>query len=161
MPYYYDVTKAITTNGSAGTESSHFRIATVANQESARITGLYVASRFGTAGGAQLRLKTNTGTAASGGTANTPGQRNIRGNPAAQTTVFDDTTTITPGATLKQRLTVGFAQTGGMGGWVATEPAAAFAMMPNAASPVDVEITSLAAAASVTADATIEFAEGA
>jgi hypothetical protein len=33
-------------------------------------------------------------------------------------------------------------------------------MMPNAANPVDVEITSLANAASVTADLTVEFGEG-
>lgn len=161
MPYYYDVNRALTTNGSAGTESTHFRVVTVANQESARITALYATARFATAGGGQMRLKTNTGAAATGGTAQTPGVKNSRGSVAAQTTWFNDATAITAGATLVTRLTVGFAQTGGMGGWVATEPSSAFAMMPNAASPVDIELTSIAASASVTFDATAEFAEGA
>ena len=161
MPFYYDVTRALTTNGSAGTESTHFRVATVANQESARITGIYAASRFGTAGGGQIRLKTNSGTAASGGTAQTPTPRNSRGAAAAQTTWFNDGTTITAGTTLTTRVTIGFAQTGGMGGWVATEPSAAVQMMPNATNPVDAEVTSVASSTSVTLDFTAEFAEGA
>jgi hypothetical protein len=161
MPFYYDFTRALTSNGSAGTESTHYRMATAANQESARITGLYAASRFGTAGGAQIRLKTNSGTAASGGTAQTPAPRNSRGSVAAQLTVFNDASAITAGTTLTTRVTIGFAQTGGMGGWVATEPSAAVQMMPNATNPINAEITSLASSASVTYDLTCEFAEGA
>jgi hypothetical protein len=61
---------------------------------------------------------------------------------------------------LTTRLTIGAAQTGGTGGWVATEPAAKIQMMPNATNPVDVEITSLAASSSVTAELTLEFGEG-
>lgn len=160
MPFYYDVTRAITTNGSANTESSHYRIATVANQETAAMKGVYGAARFATAGGAQLRLKDNSGTAASGGTSQTPRPKNIRGAVAAQTTFFNDATAITPGATLTTRLTVGVAQTGGMGGYQPIEPAAAVQMMPNAASPVDCEVTSLAASASVLIDMGIDFSEG-
>ncbi len=160
MPYYYDFTRALTTNGSANTESSHFRMATVANQESCGISGMYAAGRLATAGGAQIRLKDNTGTAASGGTAQTPVPRNRRGSVAAQTTVFNDATAITAGSALTTRMSVGFAQTGGMGGWVALEPAAKIQMMPNATNPVDCEITSLASAASVTMDASVEFSEG-
>jgi hypothetical protein len=160
MPFYYDLTRAITTNGSAGTESTHLWGTTIANQETVGVSGLYIASRFGTAGGAQIRLKDNTGTVASGGTAQTPVPRNRRGSAAAQSAWKNDATAITPGATLLTRVTVGFAQTGGMGGWVATEPTAKIQLMPNATNPVDVEITSLASSASVTGDLTVEFGEG-
>lgn len=160
MPFYYDVDRAITTNGSAGTESTHLWGTTIANQETVGVSGFYCASRFGTAGGAQLRIKTNTGTVASGGTATTPTKRNLRGSPAAQSVWANDATTITAGTTLLTRVSVGFAQTGGMGGWVATEPTNKIQMMPNATNPVDVEFTSLASSASVTADLTVEFGEG-
>jgi hypothetical protein len=160
MPFYYDLTRAITTNGSANTESTHLWGKTAANQETVGISGLYIAARFGTAGGAQIRLKDNTGTTASGGTGQTPVPRNRRGSPAAQSIWANDATAITPGATLLTRVTIGFAQTGGMGGWVATEPTAKIQMMPNATNPVDVEITSLASSASVTADLSLEFGEG-
>lgn len=160
MPFYYDVARAITSNGSAGTESTHLWGTTVANQETVGISGYYMAARFGTAGGAQARLKTNTGTVASGGTATTPTKRNLRGSPAAQSTWSNDATAITPGTTLLVRMSVGFAQTGGMGGWVATEPTNKIQMMPNATNPVDCEFTSLASSASVTADLTVEFGEG-
>ncbi len=160
MPFFYDLNRSITTNGSAGTENTHLWGTTVANQETVSISGLYIAARFGTAGGAQIRLKSNTGAVASGGTSQTPTPRNQRGSPAAQSAWKNDATAITPGATLTTRMTVGFAQTGGMGAWVATEQAAKFQMMPNAANPVDVEITSIANAASVNADLSLEFAEG-
>jgi len=160
MPYYYDVNRALTSNGSANTESSHLYLKTIANQETASVKGLYAASRFATAGGAQLRGKTNTGTTVSGGTSQTPAPRNIRGSAAAQTTCFNDATAITAGTTLTTRITVGFAQTGGMGGWVALEPSASIQLPPNATSPVDFEVTSLASVASLTFDATVEFSEG-
>lgn len=160
MPFYYDVVRAITTNVSAGTESSHLWAKTAANQETVGLSGVYIASRFGTAGGAQLRVKDNSGTTASGGTGQTPRPRNIRGAPAAQSVWANDATTITAGATLTTRVTIGFAQTGGMGGWVATEPTAKIQMMANATNPVDVEFTSLATSSSVTAEITAEFGEG-
>jgi hypothetical protein len=122
--------------------------------------GLYLASRFGTAGGAQARIKTNTGTTASGGTPQTPSPRNLRGNPAAQSLWSNAGATITAGATLTIRMSVGFAQTGGMGGWIPITPQDAIQLMPNATNPVDVEFTTLASSASVTADMTVEFGEG-
>ena len=118
------------------------------------------APRFATAGGAQLRFKDNTGTVASGGTAQTPIPKNRRGNPAAQSAWKNDATAITPGGTLLVRGMVGFAQTGGMGGYVPIVPTAAIQMMPNATNPVDVEITSLAATASVPFDLQVEIGEG-
>lgn len=160
MPFFYDINRATTSNGSANTETSHLWGTTVANQETVSILGIYGASRFATAGGAQLRLKDNTGTVASGGTATTPTPKNRRGNPAAQSTWKHDGTAITPGATLVTRLTVGMAQTGGMGGYVPIVPNAAVQMMPNATNPVDAEITSNCATASVTFDLTLDIGEG-
>jgi hypothetical protein len=160
MPYYYDLNRITTSNASAGTETTHLWGTTIANQETVGIVGIYVAGRFGTAGGAQIHFKHNTGTVASGGTTQTPSPRNLRGAPAAQSAWKNDATAITAGATLVQRLTIGFAQTGGMGGWVATEPTAKFQMMPNATNPVDVELTSVASSASVNFDLTVELGEG-
>ena len=160
MPFFYDISRATTSNGSANTESSHLWGTTVANQETVTIFGLYGASRFATAGGGQLRLKDNTGTIASGGTATTPTPKNRRGNPAAQSTWKNDATAITPGTTLLTRMTVGLAQTGGMGGYVPPQQDAAVQMMPNGANPVDVEVTSLFATASVTFDMTLDIGEG-
>ena len=160
MPFYYDLVRSVTTNGSGGTESCHVYGKTIANQETVGVSGVYVGSRFGTAGGAQLRVKTNSGTTASGGTSQTPFARNIRGAVAAQSTWFNDATAITVGTTLTNRVSIGFAQTGGMGGWVATEPSAKIQMMPNATNPVNIEFTSVATTASVTGDLTIEFSEG-
>lgn len=157
MPYYYSIRKSITTNGTANTLSSHFRFATIANQMMARIMELAGAARFGTAGGATLQL-IRAGTIGTGGTANTPSKRNPNSR-AADTTAFDDTTAITAGATPVTQLTVGVAQTGGHGGWVAIELDAAFAMLPNGTANGNLEIGSLANSSSVTIDPTIGLME--
>ena len=67
---------------------------------------------------------------------------------------------MTASSSASTRMTVGFAQTGGMGGYVPIVPTAAIQMMPNATNPVDVEVTSDAATASVTFDLTIDIGEG-
>jgi hypothetical protein len=159
MPFY-DLNRAVTTNASANTESTHMWAKTAANQETANITGIYGAFRFATAGGVQVNVKDNSGTTASGGTGQTPRPRNIRAAPAAQSTWANDGTAITNGTTLVVRLSIGCAGTGGMGGWVAPVPSAAFQMMPNATNPVDMEFTSNAAVASVTGNISWEFSEG-
>ncbi len=159
MPFY-DLNRAITTNGSANTVSTHLWGTTVANQESVGIVGLFGAMRFATAGGCQINLVDNTGAVATGGTAQTPIPKNRRAAPAAQSAWKNDASAITPGATLITRISVGCAQTGGMGGWVPLVPGDAVQMMPNATNPVDVEITSNTATASVTGNITLEFGEG-
>jgi len=157
MPFYYDVKKVVTTNGTANTLSTHFRFLTVANQMVARFMGLYGAARFGTAGGAVLKL-IRAGTAGTGGTSQTPAKRNPNAR-AADTTALDDATTITAGATPVTHLSVGVAQTGGMGGWVALEQDHAPAMLPNGGANGNMEIGSLANSASVTVEVTAEFQE--
>jgi hypothetical protein len=160
MPLYYDLNYAFTTSSSAGTEVSQVWAKTAANQETVNIVGLYLASRFGTAGGGQARIKSNTGATASGGTSQTPAARNLRYGVASQSLWTNAGATITAGATLTVRMTVGFAQTGGMGGWIPITPQDGIQMMPNATNPVDLEFTALASSASVTADMTVEFTEG-
>lgn len=160
MPLYYDLNYAFTTNSSAGTENQMMWGKTASQQETVGLVGLYIAGRFGTAGGAQARIKTNTGTTASGGSSQTPAARNLRYGVAAQSIWANAGSTITPGVTLTIRMSIGFAQTGGMGGWIPITPQDSIQMQPNATNPVDVELTNLASAASVTGDMTLEFQEG-
>lgn len=152
--------RTTSTNGSATVLSTHFWGKTVANQETLGIYGLYAAARLTTAGGAQLRIAHNTGVTAAGGTSQTAQPKNLRGSVAAQSSWFSDNASITAGTTLLQRLTIGFAQTGGMGGYVPIVPTAAIQMMPNATNPVDVEIQSVASTATVLFDLTIDLGEG-
>ena len=65
-----------------------------------------------------------------------------------------------PGAALTTRISIGFAQAGGVGAWSPRDVSAKVQMMANAASPVDIEITSIASATSVPFDVTVEFSEG-
>lgn len=127
----------------------------MANQESAKLVGLYGAARFGTAGGAQLRVKTFA-TASTVGSAKTPAERHPNG-PAASLTAF---TGPTAGATPVVRLTVGLAQTGGTGGWVALEPSAAITLLANGGANGNADVFSIAASASVPLDFTVEHSEG-
>lgn len=161
MPFYYDIVRATTTNVTPATESQHLRVATVANQDTCTLRALYGNARNTAAGGLSIRLKSNTGTAGSGGTAQTPGVKAVRGAVAAQTTVFNDATALTPGTTLVNRASVGAANTGGQGGWSALEAAGTLSQSPNATNPINTEVYSIAAVASIAIDVTLEFAEGA
>lgn len=158
MPFYYSLFKEVTTNGSADTLSTHFRLLTVANQLTAKVVGLYGNAREGTAGGADLSL-VRPGAAGTGGTAQTPAKRNPD-SPVAATTAFDDTTAITAGTSPVDHVSVGVAQTGGMGGWVALEADHALLLKPNGGANGNAEVSSRADAVSQKIRATIEFSEG-
>ena len=125
--------------------------------------GLYAVyfAPFGTAatGAAVGRVKTNAGPTAAGGTATTPRARSLLA-PAAQSVWKSDASVITAGAALTTRISIGFAQAGGMGAWSPRHVSAKVQMMGNAASPVDIEFTSIASATSVPFDMTVEFSEG-
>lgn len=166
MPYYYSVVRTpgtpgtlLTTNGTPNTLSTHFRFLTVANQQMARIMGMFFNARFNTAGGA-LGMLIRGGAAGSGGTANTPVSKKGTLNRAADTTAFDDTSVITAGTTPILQQTVGFAQTGGQGGWVALELDDSYQMAPGGGAQGNLEVGSKAATASVSFDATINMQEG-
>jgi hypothetical protein len=160
LPLFYDVNYASTTNSSAGTETTQLWVKTAAEQETLSLVGCYGSCRGGTAGGASIRIKHNTGTTASGGTAQTPAAKNLRYAVAAQSIWANGGTAITPGATLVTRMSIGVAQTGGMGGYIPITPQEAIQMQPNATNPVDLEFTNIANGSSVAMDMTAEFGEG-
>jgi hypothetical protein len=167
MPFYYDLNFSVTSSATAGSEATYMAGKTVSsNQETVSLVGLYLAARNSTAGGAQARIKTlgNGGVAATGGTPQTPFSRNLRASAAgltASSTWINNTNTINVGTgTLTTRITVGFAQTGGMGGWVPITPQDAIQMMPNGLNPVDVELTTVASLLSSLQDSTLEISEG-
>lgn len=157
MPYFYDVVRDSTTDGSAGTEEFHLLFITAANQGVFRMTGLYGSVRSTTAGGARLVVKT-AATPGSGGTSQTPAKRNSR-SPAAAVAVTNDATALTPGTTLTNRLGVGTAQTGSPGGWVALTPDAALTLQPNGGANGNMEVYSNAASNSMPIMVTVEFSE--
>jgi hypothetical protein len=164
MPFFYDLPTRVpyTSNVTAGTESTHIAGKNPAGGETLGLYGFYAASRFLTAGGAQIHAKTNTagGTAFTGGTAMTPTTKNPR-QPAAVSTWVNDASAITPGTTLIVRMSVGFAQTGGMGGYVPIVPTAAIQLTSATPSnPVDIEFTSDAASNSLTFDLSVDIGEG-
>lgn len=171
MPFYYDIDVAGTPNAGApgitiGTSELTFlwgKTAAAPAQEIVGIAALYMASRIGTAGGAQARIKDNIGVSAANGTAQTPRPRNLRMGsllPAISAWSYNATGLVSAGSTLTARVTIGFAQTGGMGGWVATEPTNKIQMMPNTLMPVDIEVSAIATSASTLADMTLEIGEG-
>ena len=112
MPFYYDVTRETTTNGTTQTLTTHFR-STVAAAVPMGIVGLYANARHGTAGGGVI-YGIRPGTTGSGGTASTENKKHLD-NPTAGTAWLDDATAITAGATPAVQCTVGIAQTGGPG----------------------------------------------
>ena len=159
MPFYYDVIRQASSNGSGSTESTHLRFLTVANQQEAKIKTLFGSAVFGTAGGGKLRAYQGT-TPSSGGTAATVSKRNPN-NPAAQLTAFNDATAITPASgTVVQRLSVGFAQTGGQGAWMALEPDDAITLLPNAGANGNLDIASICNGTTVALDIKVGHSEG-
>jgi len=156
MPFYYDVTRETTTNSTTQTLSTHLRAATVA-QVSAGIVGLYANARHGTAGGGVVYL-IRPGAAGSGGTGSTENKKHPD-NPAAATTWFDDASAITPGTSPQVQATVGIAQTGGQGGWVALERDMALQMKANGGANGNAEVGSKAIGTSVPVNVTVDFFE--
>jgi hypothetical protein len=156
MPMFYDYNRSFTTSGSGNTEVIELGITPGALIMG--IYGLYGACRFLTAGGAQLKLKSNTGSAFGGGSASITWNKKNTSNPTAVTTAKDGGTAITAGGTLVVRHSVGLAQTGGSGGWQAIMPQDAF--QGYTTNPVDFEISTVAATASVTGDFNTDIGEG-
>lgn len=157
MPQYYDIVTSITTNSAAATISSapHVRMLT-GSAVSAALKGIYAGARSSTAGGGLIKLFTAGTAMSSMGTGYTPTKR----NPGFATAITSAATATTcTGATSTLRLSVGFAQTGGMGGWVAIEPDASVLLQPGGGANGNAEFGSIANSASVVADLTIEFSE--
>jgi hypothetical protein len=141
MPIYYDFAKDCTSNAATLTSTTHFRFLTIANQPTMSLSLLFGGCYGATAGGGVLRLII-PGTPGSGGTPQTPGKKRPI-SPNASTTLFNDTTGITPGAGAVMRFLVGLAQTGGMGGYAPAEPDAAIMLLANGGANGNMEIASL------------------
>jgi hypothetical protein len=156
MPFYYDLVRAHTSNGTTLTESEIIRLLTVAGNPT-KVSGIYGSCRFGTAGGATLRLKRPTA-AGSGGTAQVPAKKRPLA-PAATNTPFNDATALTAGTGGVVQAGVGCAQTGGMGGWMPFEPEEAPEMVAGGGANGSLELFSIAVGLSVTLDATVQIAE--
>lgn len=116
--------------------------------------GIYANARHGTAGGGVV-YGIRPGTAGTGGTAATENKKHPD-NPTAALAWTDDTTAITAGATPQVQVTVGIAQTGGQGGWVALERDMALQMK---AAGVGVELASKAIGTSVPINVTADWFE--
>ncbi len=134
------------------------RSLTIANQPTSKVVGVYPTSRFGTAGGGILRLR-RFSTASTGGTMNNTPNAKHPSTPAISCTFFNDGSAITPGATAKQMGSVGFAQTGGQGGWVAVEPDDAIKLLANGGANGNLDYVSICNAASVTFDFAVDIQE--
>ena len=160
MPFYYNVTRSATTNGTGNTCSTHIYILTIANQQNAVIVQVSASVRnITTAGSGFLSIAKNA-TAPGGGGANTPTPANPK-SPAAQTTAFDDGTAInTSGGATTRMFSVGFAQTGGQGGWVALERDNGFTLNPNGGANGNLKLDSFTATASQALEASTQFLEG-
>lgn len=160
MPFYYSINRPTTTNGTGNTCSNHAYLLSVANQANGFIVGVMCNIRNSTtAGSGVLRTARLTG-APSGGTALTANKRNPD-NPTAATTTFGDATAISYGAfsVNYQGIDIGFAQTGGQGGWVALERDHALTLKPNGGANGNAVFDSFTATASQSIQVSVEFGE--
>lgn len=156
MPFYYDVTRETSTNGTTQTLSTHLRCTTAAAVP-AGIVGLYADARHGTAGGGVVYL-VRAGAAGTGGTAATENKKHPD-NPTAGTAFLDDTSAITPGTGPQVQSTVGIAQTGGQGGWVALERDMALQLKAAGGANGNAEVGSKAVGTSVPINVTVDWFE--
>jgi hypothetical protein len=165
VPYFYDLFHTSTTY-IAGLAGQVLWAKTASNQETLAMYGMFANARGATAGGGSLRLSANTsstGGIATSGTAVTPQPKNARGNVAAQSVWANDATTITGSSGPLLRCSIGFAQTGGQGGYVPVVPTAAQQMIAGSTvtfQPTDWEFTSIASTSGIAFDYGVEIGEG-
>ena len=160
MPMYYTFTRSATTNGGGNTCSNHFRLLTVANQQNCVVVQL----------GAQVRNSTTAGSGfmsvaayaqgtTAGGTSYTPGKQNPA-FAAAATLPATDATAFTSYPTVTRLDAIGFAQTGGRGGWVALERDNGWTLNPNGGANGNLDLDSFTATASQALEVAGQFLEG-
>jgi hypothetical protein len=95
-----------------------------------------------------------------GGTAANPIAMNS-GTAAAQTTGFDDSSgSFTGGGATTYQFSVGFAQTGGQGGWVALERDNGVFMAPNGGANGNITLDSFTVTASQALEVSAQLLEG-
>jgi hypothetical protein len=163
---YYGFSRSATTNGTGNTCSAHVRLLTVANQQVCSVVQLMASVRNSTTAGSgflQIR-KYTVGPTSVGGTALAATPQNPT-SAAAATTPFSDATAFTSfpnsaDTALTRIGSIGFAQTGGQGGWVALERDNAWALLPNAGANGNLELASFSATASQALEVSGQFLEG-
>ena len=164
MPFYYVTRRSATTNGSGNTCSNHFRLLTIANQQNAYVVQIMAAVRNSTTAGSgflEIVKQAAGGANLTGATAYTPPPMNPGYTPAAQTTAAHDSAAFTGYSATRTSLgAVGFAQTGGHGGWVSLERDNAYVLNPNAGANGNLELDSFTATASQALEVSTQFLEG-
>ena len=160
MPAYYSFNRAATTAGSANTCANHIRLLTIANQQNCAVVQLMAAVRNSTTAGSGILSVANYAQSSSaGGSALTPVEMNPKGS-AAETTVFSDATAFTSFPAVTRLFSIGYAQTGGQGGWVALERDNAVILNPNAGAAGNLSLESFTATASQALEVSGQFLEG-
>lgn len=151
MPFFYDVNASVNTNATPSTETAHL-LGIAAALQGFKVQALYANSRAGTTvGGGSIRGKTG-GTSTAGG-ATTPSKRHPNSPAAGSTWSTAPTTTGSPVV----RVSVGFSQTGGQGGWIALNPDDAIIVLPAVTNKFEVESISISASQGL--DIVAEFSE--
>lgn len=164
MPYYYNFTRSATTNGTGNTCSNHYRLLAVANQQNCGVVQIMCSVRNSTTAGSGFLsvVQSTANNSLTGGTTRTPNKMNAN-SPAAATTAADDATAFTSfGAGFTRTFSIGFAQTGGQGGWVSLERDNAVTLLANstAASCGLLGLDSFTATASQLLEVSGQFLEG-
>lgn len=151
MPFFYDAIASVTTNGTPSTESTHL-LGISAALQGFKVQSAYAGAVAGTTvGGGSIILKTG-GTSTAGG-AYTPNKKHPN-SPAAGSTW---STAPTSSGSPLPRMSVGFSQTGGQGGWIALNPDDAIIMLPAVTNKF--EVASTAVTASQAIKIALEFSE--
>jgi hypothetical protein len=160
LPAYYTKSRQATTNGTGNTCTSHVRLVTIANQQNCAVVQLMAAVRNSTtAGSGVLGAGRQTTSTTAGGTASNPTAMNP-GTAAASTTGFDDATAFSSAIGTAYQFFVGFAQTGGQGGWVALERDNAIMLAPNGGANGNLTLDSFTATASQALQVSYNILEG-
>ena len=159
---YYDISqRAITTNGSGNTETVRCQFISGSQKPSASFTGVFANAVGSVAGGGVFTGSTfATAGSVGSGTPVTPNKKNP--NNAASGVTYNNNSggALTGGtSTRSTRITVGFAQTGGQGGWIAVTPDTAVTLLANGGTNGYLEFADLANAASQTFNYSIEWYE--
>ena len=163
MPTYFAFARSATTNGTGNTCSNHFRLLTIANQQNCSVVQLGAQVRNSTTAGSgvmQIVQQAAGGANLTGGTTYTPVEMNPKGS-AAETTAAHDSAAFTGYSATRTVLgDIGFAQTGGRGGWVALERDNAYTLNPNGGAAGNLELDSFTATASQALEIDGQFSEG-
>lgn len=152
MPFYFAVSLQGITAGTSQTDQ--LQLLTGSQKRACRVTGVYGAADNTTVGGIAVRGG-RFGTASTSGSAVTPQKRDPDG-PAAGTGA---NSLPTAGSTFTQQLAASVSQTGGGQPWFAIEPDAAVTLDPDGGANGNMDFYTLASAASMALDLTVEFNE--